>query len=149
MEPDVAESEAVGRHTSATRRADPEPVSAKGNGNAATVVAPLLEGLFGDRMPVRFEFWDGSGTGPTDGPGTLVIRSPDAISRMLWDPGELGIGRAYVAGELEADGDISVCSRRSTARRGPTCGRGLGQQSLPCGRLSNWASSAVLRPPRR
>jgi cyclopropane-fatty-acyl-phospholipid synthase len=70
------------------------------------MVAPLLEGLFGDHMPVRFEFWDGSGLGPTDGPGTLVIRSPNAISRMLWAPGELGIGRAYVTGELEADGDI-------------------------------------------
>jgi cyclopropane-fatty-acyl-phospholipid synthase len=81
-------------------------VPAKGSGNAATIVAPLLEGLFGQHLPVRFEFWDGSGIGPTDGPGTVIIRSPNAISRLLWAPGELGIGRAYVTGELEADGDI-------------------------------------------
>ena len=106
MEPDVVESEVGTRGTSAARRPDRRPLPAKGNGNAAMMVVPLLEGLFGDHMPVRFEFWDGSGTGPTDGPGTLVIRSPDAISRMLWAPGELGMGRAYVAGELEAEGDI-------------------------------------------
>ena len=80
MEPDVVESEAGTRDTSTTRRPDREPFPAKGDGNAANMVAPLLEGLFGDHMPVRFEFWDGSGTGPTDGPGTLVIRSPNAIS---------------------------------------------------------------------
>jgi cyclopropane-fatty-acyl-phospholipid synthase len=106
MEPDVVESEAGTRGTSSTQRPDRRPLPAKGDGNAATMVAPLLQGLFGDHMPVRFEFWDGSGIGPTDGPGTLLIRSPDAISRMLWAPGELGIGRAYVSGELEAEGDI-------------------------------------------
>jgi cyclopropane-fatty-acyl-phospholipid synthase len=106
MEPDVVESELGRRDMSAPRRPGREPFRARGDGKAATTVAPLLEGLFGDRLPVRFEFWDGSGIGPTDGPGTLAIRSPNAISRMLWAPGELGIGRAYVTGELEADGDI-------------------------------------------
>jgi cyclopropane-fatty-acyl-phospholipid synthase len=74
-------------------------------GAAAVTVAPLLEGLCGDRLPVRFEFWDGSAIGPPDGPGTIIVRSPDAISRMLWAPGELGIGRAYVAGDHSTDGD--------------------------------------------
>jgi cyclopropane-fatty-acyl-phospholipid synthase len=106
MEPDVVESESGTGETSAARRPDRQPRAAKGGAGAATTVAPLLEGLFGDQLPVRFEFWDGSAIGPTDGPGTLVIRSPDAISRMLWAPGELGIGRAYVMGELEAEGDI-------------------------------------------
>ena len=101
-------------------------------------------------MPVRFEFWDGSGIGPTDGPGTLVIRSPNAISRMLWAPGELGIGRAYVTGELEAEGDIfSVLRGAARRRRGPTCGRGLGRPFSPYEPLSNWVSSAGPRPPRR
>src|ERR1700691_5743440 len=68
---------------------------------AADAVAPLLHALFGSRLPVRFEFWDGSALGPPDGPGTVVVRSPGAISRMLWAPGELGLGRAYVTGELE------------------------------------------------
>ena len=106
MEPDVVDSESGTRITSASSEPDRHPLKAKGNANAAKTVAPLLEGLFGDHMPLRFEFWDGSGIGPSDGLGTLVVRSPDAISRMLWAPGELGIGRAYVTGELQADGDI-------------------------------------------
>jgi cyclopropane-fatty-acyl-phospholipid synthase len=118
MEPDLVESELGRRDISAIRRPGREPSRAKGDAKAATTVAPLLEGLFGDRLPVRFEFWDGSGIGPTDGPGTLAIRSPNAISRMLWAPGELGIGRAYVTGELEADGDIfSVLNALHVAAR--------------------------------
>jgi cyclopropane-fatty-acyl-phospholipid synthase len=73
---------------------------------AAAAVAPLLHALFGSRLPVRFEFWDGSTLGPEDGPGTMIVHSPSAISRMLWAPGELGLGRAYVTGELEMEGDI-------------------------------------------
>src|ERR1700722_3973061 len=106
MDPDVMDAEMETRRTSATRRPVRQVQRAKGDAPAATAVAPLLEGLFGNHMPVRFELWDGSGLGPSDGPGTLVIRTPNAISRMLWAPGELGIGRAYVTGELEADGDI-------------------------------------------
>ncbi len=69
-------------------------------------VAPLLHALFGKRFPVRFEFWDGSALGPRDGPGTVIVRSPTAVKRMLWAPGELGLGRAYVTGEIEAEGDV-------------------------------------------
>ena len=31
---------------------------------------------------------------------------PDAIRRIVWAPGELGLSRAFVAGELSIDGDI-------------------------------------------
>jgi cyclopropane-fatty-acyl-phospholipid synthase len=113
MEPDIVESEAGTCGTSATRRPDRRPLPAKGTRNAATTVVPFLEGLFGDQMPVRFEFCDGSGTGPTDGPGTLVIRSPHAIGRMIWAPGELGISLAYVSGELE-DGRSGTPPTRDT-----------------------------------
>jgi len=106
MGPDVVESALGTDDTTPTRRPDRQPFRATSEANAATTVAPLLEGLFGNRLPLRFEFWDGSGIGPTDGPGSLAIRSPNAISRMLWAPGELGIARAYVTGELEAEGDI-------------------------------------------
>ncbi len=40
-------------------------------------------------------------SGPRDGPGTVIVRSPTAVKRMLWAPGELGLGRAYVTGELD------------------------------------------------
>ncbi|MBV8303776.1 MAG: class I SAM-dependent methyltransferase, partial [Acidimicrobiia bacterium] len=53
-----------------------------------------------------FEAYDGSRCGPVDAPATLVLRSPAALQRILTAPGELGFGRAYVAGDLEVHGDI-------------------------------------------
>ena len=74
---------------------------------AADVLRPIVVGLLGDPPPVRLELWDGSALGPPDGgAGTLRVHSPDAIRRLLWSPNQLGLGRAYVAGELDADGDI-------------------------------------------
>jgi cyclopropane-fatty-acyl-phospholipid synthase len=73
---------------------------------AATAIAPLLGALFTDGIPVRFEFWDGSSLGPDDGAGTVHVRSADAINRLLWAPGELGLARAYVTGDLELEGDL-------------------------------------------
>ena len=34
------------------------------------------------------------------------MRSADAIRRILWAPGELGLSRAYVAGNIDVEGDI-------------------------------------------
>jgi cyclopropane-fatty-acyl-phospholipid synthase len=76
---------------------------------AAGELGPLLRALLGRTLPVRLEFWDGS-TIEADTPdgslGTIRINSRDAIRRMLWSPDELGLGRAYVAGDLDAEGDI-------------------------------------------
>lgn len=51
--------------------------------------------------PFTVEFWDGSRVDPTGGGPTFRLRSPRAIVRMLQAPGQLGLGRAYVAGDLE------------------------------------------------
>ena len=105
MELDVMNSES---HASAPHA--PAPAVPQSNNratpSAAAAVAPLLHALFDKGLPVRFEFWDGSALGPRDGPGTVIVRSPTAVKRMLWAPGELGLGRAYVTGELETDGDV-------------------------------------------
>jgi cyclopropane-fatty-acyl-phospholipid synthase len=74
--------------------------------NAADAIAPLLGQLFNGPPPVRFTFWDASAVGPVDGPGTVLVRSPRAINRMLWAPGELGLARAFVTGELQMEGDL-------------------------------------------
>jgi cyclopropane-fatty-acyl-phospholipid synthase len=74
--------------------------------SAADALAPLLRALVGPTVPVRFEFWDGSGTGPTDGIGTITVRTVDALRRIMWAPGELGVARAFVVGDLTIDGDI-------------------------------------------
>src|SRR5205085_9095260 len=74
-------------------------------GGVASILRPVLWVMFGDEVPVRFEYWDGSGQGPTDGPGTVHVRSADALRHLLWSPGELGLGRAFVAGLLDVEGD--------------------------------------------
>jgi cyclopropane-fatty-acyl-phospholipid synthase len=55
---------------------------------------------------LRLEFWDGSNLCPEDPVATLRFKSPDAIRRLLWKPNELGLGRAYVIGDVEVEGNI-------------------------------------------
>lgn len=76
---------------------------------AATAVAPVLaaaiEPLIGGELPVRLIAWDGSIAGPAAAP-VVWLRSPAALRRMLWRPGELGAAQAYVCGDLDVDGDL-------------------------------------------
>ena len=61
-----------------------------------------IEAALPDR-PFSIEMWDGirvEGTRP--GP-TLRVLSPRALGHLIRSPGELGLGRAYVCGELEVD----------------------------------------------
>ncbi|HET6855511.1 MAG TPA: SAM-dependent methyltransferase, partial [Streptomyces sp.] len=73
--------------------------------DAALRLTALAEELLGSPLPVRIKAWDGSEAGPPEGP-TLVIRSRRALRRLLWKPGELGLARAWVAGEIEIRGDL-------------------------------------------
>jgi cyclopropane-fatty-acyl-phospholipid synthase len=69
-------------------------------------IATLVESMLGRDLPIAFEAYDGSRCGPADARTTIVVRSPDVLRRLMTAPGELGLGRAYVAGELDIDGDI-------------------------------------------
>ena len=77
---------------------------------AAVALKPLVERLLGGRIPLRFAFWDGSTIEPTVGPSAigavLHVRSVDAVRHILWAPGEVGLARAFVTGDIEIDGDI-------------------------------------------
>jgi cyclopropane-fatty-acyl-phospholipid synthase len=54
--------------------------------------------------PFALRFWDGSELEPTvPGGPVFTVRSPTAVAHLLRAPGQLGLGRAYAAGELEAD----------------------------------------------
>jgi cyclopropane-fatty-acyl-phospholipid synthase len=54
--------------------------------------------------PFTVEFWDGTKAPSTTGDGpTFSVRSPRAAAHALLAPGQLGLGRAYVSGELEVD----------------------------------------------
>ncbi|MGI5528511.1 class I SAM-dependent methyltransferase [Streptomyces syringium] len=73
--------------------------------DAAGRLTALAEQVLGAPLPVRLRAWDRSESGP---PGTpvLVIRRRRALRRLLWKPGELGLARAWVAGDLDIDGDL-------------------------------------------
>jgi hypothetical protein len=49
---------------------------------------------------------DGTVLGAEEARARLVVRSPDALRRIVTAPGELGFARAYVAGEIDLEGDI-------------------------------------------
>jgi cyclopropane-fatty-acyl-phospholipid synthase len=68
-------------------------------------LAPLLAQLVDRDLPVAIEAYDGSRAGPPDPVATVIIRSPDAVARVVTRPGELGLARAYVAGDIDLDGD--------------------------------------------
>ncbi len=54
--------------------------------------------------PFDLRFWDGSELAPTaPGGPVFTVRSPAAVAHLLRAPGQLGLGRAYAAGELDAD----------------------------------------------
>ena len=81
--------------------------------SAAEALGPLLGRLLGnglsDAAPdVRVDLWDASTWGSDDSDNVLVVRSPDALRRILWSPGELGVARAFVTGELDVRGDLFV-----------------------------------------
>ncbi|MFB6937363.1 class I SAM-dependent methyltransferase [Streptomyces chartreusis] len=73
--------------------------------DAAVRLKSLLEQLLGVPLPVRIRAWDGSQAGPPGAP-TLVVRNRRAVRRLLFKPGELGLARAWVAGDLEIEGDL-------------------------------------------
>lgn len=70
-------------------------------------LAGMAEGVLGAPLPIGIRAWDGSVAGPQDGT-VLVIRSRDALRRLVWRPDELGLARAYVSGELDVEGDLAV-----------------------------------------
>ncbi|WP_045731652.1 SAM-dependent methyltransferase [Pseudarthrobacter chlorophenolicus] len=74
-------------------------------GSAARLAKALAIVLGTPDVPLRLKAWDGSEAGPQDAP-VLEFRSRRALRRILWSPGQLGLSRAYVAGELDAPGDI-------------------------------------------
>jgi cyclopropane-fatty-acyl-phospholipid synthase len=69
-------------------------------------VARALEAVLGPDLPIAVRAYDGSRLGPADAPATLLVRSPVVFRRLITAPGELGLGRAYVAGELDVEGDL-------------------------------------------
>jgi cyclopropane-fatty-acyl-phospholipid synthase len=67
-------------------------------------IAQAVEQLLAVPLPVRFTAYDGSATGPQGSPVQLHLASPRGLSYLLTAPGDLGMARAYVSGDLELSG---------------------------------------------
>ena len=78
---------------------------------AAGIIADLVRAQADIDLPVRLRLWDGSEAGPAGAP-VLIARSPRALRRLLWRPGELGLARAYISGDVDVDGDLADGLRR-------------------------------------
>lgn len=83
-------------------------------GGVAPRIAAMVSDSVGLRIPLALRAWDGSQAAApvgSEGGPVIVLRSPRAIRHILWQPGELGFARAYVAGGIDVDGDFSAALR--------------------------------------
>ena len=90
------------------------------------------------RFPPSIRCWDGS-EALVEGAPTLVVRHRRALRRLVYAPGESGLARAYLSGDLDVAGDLYAAltspdglpsrpelhvDRRALARLVGRCGSG-------------------------
>ncbi len=100
------------------------------------------------QRPFTLRFWDGTTLPSTSGNGPVFsARSPRAVAHALLAPGQLGLSRAYVSGELAVDDIDAVLALlrewQPPAIDGPTRRRLLVGALRAAGAT---ASSATLAP---
>jgi cyclopropane-fatty-acyl-phospholipid synthase len=89
-----------------------QSTSTKLDGMAAIAapVAHRLDALIPGARDFALRFWDGSVLPPATGDPsprlTIVLRSPRALAYIARRPGQLGLGRAWVSGDLDLEGDL-------------------------------------------
>jgi cyclopropane-fatty-acyl-phospholipid synthase len=95
--------------------------------------------------PFTVKFWDGTVLPATGDEGpTFTIRSPRAAAHALRAPGQLGLGRAYVSGELEVD-DIDAVIGLLDGWQPPSLD-GADKRALALGAIR--AAGLTMPPPR-
>ncbi|MEI7778530.1 MAG: cyclopropane-fatty-acyl-phospholipid synthase family protein [Actinomycetes bacterium] len=69
-------------------------------------LANLFELIAGERPDLEFQAFDGSRAGNPDADVQINLRSERALQYLASSPGELGLARAYVAGEIDIEGSL-------------------------------------------
>jgi cyclopropane-fatty-acyl-phospholipid synthase len=69
-------------------------------------LAEIFERFVDPAAPVGFRAYDGSTAGPPDADVVIDVRTPTAVRYAVTAPGELGLTRAYVTGNIEVEGDL-------------------------------------------
>ncbi|HEX6515165.1 MAG TPA: cyclopropane-fatty-acyl-phospholipid synthase family protein [Nocardioidaceae bacterium] len=72
--------------------------------DARMSLGDAVERLLPAPLPFRFTAYDGSAAGPEDAPVRLHLRNERGLSYLLTAPGDLGMARAYVSGDLDVEG---------------------------------------------
>ena len=67
-------------------------------------LAEVLEIFTAGRLPLRFTAYDGSTAGPPDAPFALDLKTPRGTTYLATGFGDLGLARAYIAGDLDIRG---------------------------------------------
>ena len=67
-------------------------------------LAEILEIFAAGQVPLKFAAYDGSTAGPEDAQIGLDLRTPRGTTYLATAPGELGLARAYVSGDVEPHG---------------------------------------------
>ncbi len=139
----IVESRSRGRveHDASASAGSARPTTARGP------LAPLIESLLGDDLPIGFTAYDGTRLGPADPRATIVVRSRHALQRIATAPGELGLAHAYVAGDIDFEGDIFAALEVRTRMEGARVGWREILDILPRGRPRRAAAAAAA--PRR
>jgi len=115
---------------------------------ALTTTGPLrreIEQALPER-PFTVDLWDGSTipstTGNGDGPH-FTVNSPRALAHLVRAPGQLGLGRAYVTGDLDVDDLMAVMAVVDSWQPPPIDNRARGRLMVAAAR-----AIGVTRPPR-
>jgi len=94
--------------------------------------------------PFSVSLWDGTELASTNGNGpTFRVRSPAAMAHVLRAPGQLGVGRAYVSGELDVD-DLDAALELLDSWQPPPLDRGARARLL----VAAARAAGLQRPPR-
>ncbi len=78
-----------------------EPARTAGKLSLAEILAIFAEG---GKQPLKFTAYDGSVAGPDDAVLGLDLLTPQGTTYLATAPGELGLARAYISGDIEARG---------------------------------------------
>ena len=71
---------------------------------STTTIADAFSALLSGELPFRFTAYDGSTAGPADAEFGLKLLNERGLSYLVTAPGDLGLARAYVMGDLELEG---------------------------------------------
>src|ERR1017187_60461 len=84
----------------------------------AMALAEVFEKFAGPDAPMEFRAYDGSKAGAVDSPIRSSGKAPTAVSYLAQAPGALGLARAYVAGDLDLEGDMyTALARMASVQR--------------------------------